>query len=204
MATYKVSELARLSDKLLMKAGRIDSMLASTINAASTMVRQRSVDEITGRVLLQPSYVKQYLKVNKRASPSNLRAEIWANERAVLLARYPYIKTKSGIKSRVKINSGFTEIPGAFIINALRKSGATGIAMRNTVFYEFYKDQTHKTPRQKARLVTAAENARTKPKGITVLHSSSINELFKTVRGGIRLEVRRFMVQDFKARIDKE
>lgn len=201
MGTYNVTNLKDLTDKLIQKGKRIDSMLASTVNATATFVRNRSTEVITSRVLLQPNYVKQYLKVSKRASPNDPVAVISANERATLLPRYPHITGKDGVKVRINVGSGYETIRGSFIIKGLRGSGVTGIAMRNSVFYEYYKTLIHDTPGKQAKLKRAESRAKNKPKGITVLHSRSINQLFLSVREDVQPDLRRFMVEDFKKRL---
>lgn len=203
MPNYKVSMLDKLSKKIIGKASKIDGYLANVVNRTATYARKRSVDQITNRVALPSGYVNQRLKVVSRASPKDLSATIRGRTRATLLSRYPYLKSKDGVKVKVNQGAGYEDIKSAFIIRSLRGSLATGLAMRNSVYYEFYKNLNHDTPGKRAKLAKARERADNKPRGITVLHSRSINQLFDSVREDIQPEIYRFMADEFLKELNK-
>lgn len=205
MTTYQATDLSDLIKKLGDKPNVINKAAADTINKTSTFAVRSSIDAIIKEVNLQPSYVKKHLKTVARAKYSNLRAVIQANQRGTLLTRYPHYMTESGVKVSVNKTGGYREIKGAKILRGLRGSGATGIAVRNKDAVRIFMDAMSngkRTPEKSRKLQRIISKARSKPYGMTVLHSRSINQLFTSVRDDIQPDVKKFMsitfLEDFE------
>lgn len=202
MSKYTIDGTRDLASKIRDKSDKVDSYLASTVNKAATFARNRATDVIAGRVTLQPSYIKQRLQVRKRASPKDPTAIIRGNERATLLTRYQYTVGKDSVSVKVNRKGGYENIKRAFKVTNLRGSYATGIAMINEVAYEYYKGLPLDTPGKKAKLAKLAKKAKDKPRGIYVLHSRSIDQLFTSAKEDISGELLDFMAEDFLKRLN--
>lgn len=206
MAKYEIDGISLLKKNLVKRSANIDRYLSDTVNKTTTFARDKAVDTITSRVVLPGPYVKQRLKVISRASPRKPRAIIQGKTRATLLSRYPYLKSEKGVKVRVNADEGYKDIKQAFIINGLRGSFATGIAMRNEIAYQYYKSLNFTGEGRQAKIAKLnrlKKKARRRPKGIYVFHSRSINQLFDSVRKDIEPELKAFMAKDFLRRLNK-
>lgn len=198
MARFTVDQISTLVADLKATEPMINRAASLAINKAATFSKNLSVEFITNEVNLEPNYVKQNIKQVQRASPDNLVAIIRANTRETLLTRYPNQVTKDGVKVAVNRSSGFQNIKGAFRVNGLRGSQASGIAVRNTDALRIFKaNLAPATPGKRKKVLRAAQRAATKPRSITVLHSRSINQLFTSVREDVQPRTFRFMAEEF-------
>lgn len=197
MSVYHHHELGKLADKIKNKSKTADKAAALTINKSATFAIRESIKEITSTVNLQESYVKKHLKTIARASSTNLRAIIAANERGTLLSRYPTVKSSNGIKVAVNKAGGYREIPKAVMVRT-KSSGIMTVGMFNIDFVEALKSSMgRRTPAKSRKLQRMIRVARNKPYGRTPLHSRSINQLFTSARGDIQSELREFMIETF-------
>lgn len=206
MAVYKATAPQALIAKIKDNFTISNRAAAQALNKTATFAISKSISEITSAVNLQPEYVKRHFKVKNRASPSNLSVVIYANERATLLTAYKTSKSANGIMVSVNKGSPFTELRGAFKINGLRGSGASGIAMRNKVAAEFFLNSANKgkqTPEKSSKLSRLIAKAAKKPNGIFVLHSKSINQLFTSVREDVGPVAQDFLIEDFLAQFNR-
>jgi len=206
MGKYSVKKTNLLADKIRKKSTTVNKAASLTLNKTATLTVKRSTELITNDVNLQPTYVKKHLKVAGRASPANLRVIIRANERGTLLDRYPSFKTKDGIRVAINKGGGYRELPGAFRVSGLRGSLSSGIAVRNrdaVAFFTASLAKTGRTPAKSRKLQRIIAKARTKPNGIEVLHSRSVNQLFLTVRDEVKPDVDQFMLEEFLTQMDR-
>ena len=98
----------------------------------------------------------------------------------------------------VNKTTGYRTIKRAFRVTNLRGSGASGIALKNQDAVEvFRRSLSPSTPGKSRKLQRIISKARTKPNGITVLHSRSINQLFTSVREDVQPRTFRFMADEF-------
>lgn len=200
MARYKITDPGGLIDKIRKNYTISNRAAAQALNKTGTYTTDESVKLIVQRVNLDAGYVKKHLGVSDRASPDNLRVIIRANERGTLLTRYPNMKSRRGISVSINKGSGFTELRGAFIIGGLRGSGASGIAMNNKRAAEFFAlaaARGDSTLAKTAKLARLKDKALNKPRGVTVLSSRSINQLFSTVRDDVLPKAQDFLLEDF-------
>lgn len=197
MAVYHAHDLSKLALKIKNKSKVADKAAALTINKSATFAIRESIDEITSEVNLQESYIKKHLRTVARASASNLRAIISANERGTLLARYPHIKTRNGIRVAINKAGGFREIPNAVMVRT-KNSGVMTVGMFNKDFATALKSAGGRmTPKRSRKIQRALAAAARKPYGRTPLHSRSINQLFTSVRDDIQPALREFMLETF-------
>lgn len=200
MPVYHAHDLSKLATRISQKSEIAKKASALAINKSATYAIKLSIDEIIKEAALQPNYVKKHLRTVARASPSNLRAIISANARATLLTRYPHVKTPDGIRVKVNATGGYREIKGARVLRGLKGSSATGIALRNKDAVAYFSNAINKgkrTPEKSRKLQRIIRKARTKPYGMTVLHSRSINQLFTSKRVDIQPELKEYMVEEF-------
>ncbi|AUR84123.1 neck protein [Vibrio phage 1.049.O._10N.286.54.B5] len=206
MATYSVDRIGVLADNIRNKSTAVNKAASLTLNKTATATVNKSVELITNDVNLQTSYVKKHLRTVARASPANLRVRIHATARGTLLDRYPSFKTKDGMRVAVNKGSGFREIKNAFRVTGLKGSSSSGIALRNrdaVGFFEANLAKTGRTPAKSRKLQRIIAKARTKPNGIEVLHSRSVNQLFLTVRDDVKPYTDEFMVEEFLTQFDR-
>lgn len=207
MAKYSVKNTGKLAELIRSKATDVDKAASNTLNKTATATISKSISEITKGVNLQPNYVKKHLKVVARASPTNLRTIIHANERGTLLTRYPHFKTKDGVRVAINKGSGYRELKGAFMVSNLKGSASTGIALRNTLAVEFFENAIAKTGGSSAKnkkLRNIKVKAQAKPNGMEVLHSRSVNQLFTSVRDDVKPFIDDFMLTEFLTQLDKK
>ncbi|AWY02810.1 hypothetical protein [Alteromonas phage JH01] len=198
MAKFTAEQLGVLAEKIKANNTTINRAASLAINKTVTYAKDLSISEIVRNVNLQQSYIKQNLKTAKRASPSDLSAIIRANTRETLLTRYPYQETSTGVRVAINKTTGYRTINRAFRVTNLRGSGATGIALKNKDAVEvFRRSLSPSTPGKAAKLARIEAKAETKPNGITVLHSRSINQLFTSVREDVQPRTYRFMADQF-------
>lgn len=178
---------------------------ALAVNKATTYAIREAISDIQEEANLQQAYISKHLRTVSRASSKNLRAVIAANARETLLTRYPYRKTAKGVAVSVGV-TGYREIPKAFIVRGLRGSQATGIALSNKEALALFEKRFSKgqsTPGKQAKLAKLRSKAKQKPRGIEVLHSRSINQLFTSSRTRIQPQITAFMVREFLADFDR-
>lgn len=200
MAVYKATAPQALISKIKTNGVIVNRAAAQALNKTATFAVNQSIVEIVKSVNLSAEYVKKHFKVSNRASPSNLSVVIYANERATLLTRYKFSQSAQGIRVAVNKGAGLTELRGAFKISGLRGSQATGIAMRNKVALEFFErasNQGKRTAGKSTKLARLQAKAKTRPNGIYVLHSRSINQLFTTVVDNVGDKAVDFLLEDF-------
>ncbi|AHK11746.1 Minor tail protein [Shewanella sp. phage 1/44] len=206
MATYTIDQLNQLASKIKSKSTAVNKAASLSINKAATVTVSKSIELITNEVNLNPTYIKQHLKTVARASPANLRAKIQANARGTHLNRYPNIKTKDGMRVAVDKGHGFREIKNAFRVTGLKGSNSSGIALRNRDAVGFFQAniaKTGRTPAKSRKLQRIIAKARTKPNGIEVLHSRSINQLFLTVSENVKPYSNEFLVSEFLSQFER-
>ncbi|AUR86172.1 neck protein [Vibrio phage 1.083.O._10N.286.52.B9] len=196
-----------LAAKIREKSNDVNSAASLTLNRTATATVNKSIEEITGSVNLEPSYIKKHLKVTARASPANLRTIITANERGTLLGRYPNFKTKDGMRVAINKGSGYRELRGAFRVTGLKNSDAAGIALRNrdaVAFVEASMRNTKGSAKKSRKLANIKSNAENKPNGIYVLHSRSVNQLFVSVRDDVKPFMDEFMADEFLTQFERK
>lgn len=200
MGTFNINQIPLLSAKISRKSDLVNKVAANVVNRSATFAIRESVDEITQTVRLKPSYVKSKIKVVARASFSNLRAIISANDRKTLLTRFPHVETSTGFRVAINAIGGFREIPNARLVR-LKGSGILTIGVSNKDAALIFKSSLNKgagaTPSKTAKLFRIAAKARTKPFGVTPLSSRSINQLFTSVRKNIQPGLASFMRKEF-------
>ena len=207
MAKHSVKNLNKLADIIREKSTLVDKAAANTINKTATATISKSVSEITKSVNLDANYVKKHIKVVARASPTNLRGIIHANERGTLLTRYPHFRTKDGVRVSINKGSGYRELKGAFIVTGLKGSAASGIALRNTAAVAFFENAIAKTGSSSAKnkkLRNIKVKAQAKPNGMEVLHSRSVNQLFTSVRDDVKPFIDDFMVLEMQKQLNNK
>lgn len=198
MARFSPEQMGALAERIKANDTTINRAASLAINKTTTFAKDLSVTMITQEVNLQPSYVKRNLKTVKRASPADLSAIIRANTRETLLTRYPYQQTADGVRVAVNKNTGYRTIKRAFRVTNLRGSGASGIALKNRDAVDVFRSNlSPATPGKRRKLQKLIAKARSKPKGITVLHSRSINQLFRSTRVDVQPRTLRFMADQF-------
>lgn len=206
MARYKATAPQRLMAKIKANYTLGNRAASLALNKTATYTNQQSVALITKEVNLPQGYVAKHLRVGSRASPANLSTSIFANERGTLLTRYPYMRTSDGIRVSVNKGSGFREIKGAFRVTGLKGSLTDGIALRNKDAVEFFKRSLSKGQRtsgKTSKLARIIAKAEAKPRGITVLHSRSVNQLFLSVREEVKPKSDAFLIEDFIAQLNR-
>lgn len=200
MATHAMTAPASLISKINSIATDADKAAAQSLNKTATYAIERAVSAIIETHNLQPGYVKKKFKVVGRASPNNLRVVISANERGTLLTRYPYRKTNGGFSVNVKKAGAAQFIKGAFELRGLRGSGATGIALNLKNAVEFFKLSVNKgkpSALKDAKLANMISDLASKKRGVVVLHSSSVNQMFEAQIDEIKEQSESFLVADF-------
>lgn len=206
MATYRATAPTSLIERIKRKSTDTNRAAAQALNRTATFAVNESTRMIVQRVNLETAYIKKHLRVAARASPANLRTIIRANERATLLTRYPVMRTQKGVRVAVNKGTGFRELPGAFIVGGLRGSQATGVALRNKdalAFFERSASKGLRTDGKSSKLARLREKAAKKPRGIYVLHSRSINNLFTSVREDVSPGVQDFLLEDFLSQLKR-
>lgn len=199
MATHSMTAPESLIKKVLALSTDADKAAAQALNKTGTYAIERAVSAITQTHNLQSGYIKKHMTVANRASPSNLRIVIKANERGTLLTRYPYRKTRDGISVNVKKGSS-QNIRGGFVLNGLRGSGASGVALNLKNAIEFFKLSVNKgkpSTRKNEKLQRMIDRYANKKRGVVVLHSSSINQMFEESLPDIKQQSESFLVADF-------
>lgn len=200
MAKHIATAPDALINKIRTVVTDADKAAAQALNKTATFAIERAVSAITDENNLQPGYVKKHLKVVNRASPVNLRTVITANERGTLLTRYPFQKTRTGVDVNVKKSGGARTLKGAFIVSGLKGSGASGVALNLKSAVEFFKlgmMKGQRTARKSQKLQRIIADARTKKRGIVVLHGSSVNQMFEASLDDLKTQSESFLVSDF-------
>jgi hypothetical protein len=166
--------------------------LANAMNRGNTYSRNLGIKEVTKSVNLSETYVKDKLKVLKRASPRKLSTVIGTTARGTLLTRYPHSKTTGGYKVNVKRRGGAKTIKGAFKMGLRGTGGKSGLAIRAGEAIKMrssYKSETF------ARI--RALNNRTRGRGIWMLYSMSVGQMFKLLRDDVSQPTIGFIRQEF-------
>lgn len=190
----RVVDLTKLIKDLNNLDANATKNLAIAINETSEDITRKSIDEIADRVELQKSYISKHLFVEQKATTTNPQAIITGNARGTLLTQYPFEafekteNNRGGVRVKVNKNGSSHDIQGAFKIRL--KAGASrgnsqGIALRNKDALEYFERNLSKGARTTAKqdkLNKIRRKAASKPRGITVLHSRSINQLFDSIR----------------------
>lgn len=205
--SYKsnILDVKDLKKRLKSKTDATSKAAALALNKTSTFAIRESISDITSEVSLQQSYISKHLKTVGRASSSNLRAVIAANARETLLSRYPYRVTSKGVSVKIGV-SGYRDIPKAFIVRGLRGSLATGVALSNKQALAFFESRLStgiSTAAKVSKVAKLREKAIKKPRGIEVLHSRSINQLFTSSRVNIQPRIKAYMVEQFLYDLDR-
>ncbi|MCP3673705.1 MAG: hypothetical protein GY829_04450 [Gammaproteobacteria bacterium] len=166
--------------------------LANAMNRGNTYSRNLGVNEIKKSVNLDEAFIKTKLKALKRASPQKLRTEIGTPSRGVLLTRYPHSKVDKGYNVRVKRGGGGTDITGAFRMKLRGTGGKYGLGIRSGVAARMrgsFKSQTF------ARI--QAMNRRTRGRGVWMMYSMSVGQMFKLLRDDVSQPTIGFIRQEF-------
>lgn len=200
-----IFDVSDLKSRIKSRGETANKAAALAVNKATTFAIKQAITDIQEEANLQQGYISKHIKTVGRASSKNLRAVIAANARETLLTRYPYRKTARGVAVSVGV-TGYREIPKAFIVRGLRGSEATGIALSNKEALALFERQFSKgqsTPGKQKKLAKLRSKAKQKPRGIEVLHSRSINQLFTSSRTRIQPQITAFMVREFLADFDR-
>lgn len=191
----KITGVDLVSKKLQGTSAKINSAASNAINRAATQGRTDGVNAIVDKYTLDKNYVSARIAVVSRASPTNLNAVIQSATRATLLDRFQSATVSGGVKVRVRRSGGNKTINGAFRVKNLKGSLTTGIAMTNANAARYYAD---------VGLSVLAAKVKSKPeKGIHVLHSMSINQIFNTIRLDIEPNLRGFLQRTFMENLNK-
>ncbi|ANP79307.1 hypothetical protein A134_23115 [Vibrio crassostreae 9CS106] len=198
---FNVEDLTLLKKMITERGDAARKAAALTVNQSAIFAMKESIKEITSSVNLKESYVQGHMAVAGKATPNSLKAEVYANERGTLLTRYPFNKTAQGVSVAINKGRGYREIPQAFMVKSLRGSNAQGIALRNTEALKLYEAVGGSSGAKKLSRLRA--KAKSKPSGIHVLHSRSINQLFTSARDDINPELTSFMLREFMKNMDR-
>lgn len=204
MATYNADQLSSLATQITNRTTLVNRAASLTINRTATFARQQSVRLMLLEVNLPRSYISRNLRIVQRASPSRLSAIIRANTRNTLLTRYPHQRTARGVRVAVNAREGFQLIENAFVVNNLRFSGASGVALNNRSAVEHFRRALDPaTPAKRRKLQRIIQAARRNPRGIQVLNSRSINQLFTTVREDVEPRTTAFLIDGFTTDLER-
>jgi len=204
MATFSVDQLSTLSGIITAKDVIINRAASLAINRTLTYTRNQSINLMRLEVNLPESYLRRNLRTVQRASPTNLAGVIRAGARSTLLTRYPYIQSRTGVRVAVNAKDGYQQIENAFVVTNLRGSGARGIALRNSSAVEHFKRAlAPATPAKRRKLQRIIAAARRNPRGIQVLSSRSVNQVFTDTREDVEPRSIRFLNENFIEQITR-
>lgn len=178
---HEIANLKTLSSKFRGYGNASAKAMSLALNKGATVAKNESVDVITSRVNLKRNYVKSKLPIISRASPSNPSVTIGTREIGTQLTRYPNVKTSVGYSVSVNTGSGFKNIAGAFKVGFRGTSGKYGIAISAKRAVRMKNLFTGERLAEVKRL-----NNKTKGRGLVILKSRSVGQLFKTVRDDVR------------------
>lgn len=202
MARFTVQQLGALSNIITAKDTVINRAASLAINRTITYTRNQSINLMRQEVNLSDSYIRRNLRTAQRASPARLSGILRANTRQTLLTRYPFTRSREGVRVAVNARDGFQLIENAFVVTNLRGSNATGIALRNTSAVEHFKRAlAPATPAKRRKLQRIIAAARRNPRGIQVLSSRSINQVFTTTREDVEPRSLIFLNEEFLAQV---
>ena len=200
MTLYTGKDFEDLARRIKGKSKVVDRISALTINKSATFARSESVKQIIKTVQLKPAYVKNHLKVVKRASVSDLTAVVRGNNRSTLLQRYPYSISGENATVKVNVNGGSQTVVGVRMVK-LKGSGEKVLGMFNKDFAEVLRRGLSKgkgATKGKVKKYRQVKKATLKkPYGRWPLHSRSVNQLFTNVREDIQPRLRKFMRETF-------
>lgn len=200
-----IFDVKDLKARIKARGEEANKAAALAINKTTTFAIKEAISDIQEEANLQQGYISKHIKTVSRASAKKLRAVVAANARETLLTRYPYRKTAKGVAVSVGV-TGYREIPRAFIVRGLKGSQATGVALSNKEALALFEKRFSKgqpTPGKQAKLAKLRSKAKSKPRGIEVLHSRSINQLFTSSRERIQPQITAFMINEFLADFDR-
>ena len=163
-----------------------EAALAVAINKAAGLTIKESVNRITQKVTLEPSYVRSRMLVESKATPKNLSSTISARDRATLTGRFKYSKGDGGYYLQVN-KSGGGLVRRSWLVKSLPKSGGTALVMTakdalaaaESSGGQMTPARAAKISRLRAKAAQKQANGRNK---IVALYSRSINQLFTSVR----------------------
>jgi len=207
MAVFTAQNIGVLAKKVRNRDKVINSSAANSLNKGATFSKELSSSLITKEVGLSQGYVRGKIRTVARASPTNLRAIIRASTRSTLLTRYPYSSTTTGVRVTVNKSAGPKLIKGAFVTKPLKNSGARGIAVNfDTAIRIFRQGEKSKARSQKLqRILRLAANAKRRGKrGLYVLQSRSINQLFTTIRVTVQPKTIQFIETEFLEQLQRK
>jgi len=196
MGTFTTKNIDVLVAKIKNKPKTVTKAAQNTVNRAATFAMRESIKLITRENNLSVAYLAGKMEVSARASRTNLRAKVKAQDRRTLLSRYPFSETSDGVRVSVKRGSS------KFIKNAkaikLRSGNGVGIALRNKDFYRYLKSTVPiKSTKRAAKTAEALIKSVGKPRGWHVLHGASVNQMFTEKRQEIAPQLNRFMTKNF-------
>ncbi len=204
MARFTVDQLSELSSSITAKDAVINRAASLAINRTLTYTRNQSINIMRLEVNLQDSYIRRNLRTRQRASPQRLAGIIRASARSTLLTRYPLTTSRTGVRVAVNAREGYQLIENAFIVTNLRGSGARGVALRNDSAVEhFRRALSPATPAKRRKLQRIISAARRNPRGIQVLSSRSINQVFTSTREDVEPRSIRFLNDEFIQQITR-
>ena len=187
--------------EIIMRDGtRLNSQIASSLNRTATNTRKESIPFITNKVKLSSKYVGDRISVTKRASPQSLEAVITGKDKETLVSRFSYRKLAGGgVNVSINKTGAGNDLRAAFIIGKLRNSRIPGVAMRNKAALEYMKQTSGGNRSSKLAKLTrrAAEN----PRGIYVLKSRSIQQMYRDAEKSLSPSIIKFFNEDFRRRL---
>ena len=196
MGNFNALELSGLVNKFKSMPELVNTVSANVINRSTTFAMDKSIGEIIREYTLKESYVRSKFKRVGRASKSNLRSIVRVSDRRTLLNRFRHAKTSNGVS--VTIKRGVTKkIKRGFIVTNLKGSGTSGVAVMNLDRLNYLKTSTHKSDRRPQALSYMTGEFKKKPKGWTVLNTTSINNMFESKREDIKPILSVFMKKEF-------
>ncbi len=173
-------EIRAIVEQLDQQAASVKTSLISTVNEVANDVVTRGIQRISETINLKPSYIKQHLRVSKRANRSSDEAWVSASKRGVLLSRFdarqefresidrrgrPSGRVNGGVSVKVKTNGARKTIASAFLIK-LRGSGALGVAVRPSSMQNLNKREWKEVNKR----------------GYAVLSGPSVDQLFMATK----------------------
>lgn len=170
--------------RVLKRLGTVgqQAMVRATNNAgrrAATLSNQ----EIRQQVNLKAGYVRERLKTQK-ATRQRVQFVISANRRGVLMTRYPFRATKSGVRVRIKRGGAARVIEGGFV--AVLRAGGRRVPV---IAAAGDRDSSGRRKRYRTGNPT-----------IKVFYAPSVSQVFNKTRDKVTPRVTRY----YEEQIDKE
>lgn len=135
------------------------------LNRGIQTARTEASKIIRSELKLKAGYVRDNLRIIRKASPNDLRAIISSRKRGIMMSNYPHREMKSGgVSVQIKAGGGRVLLRSAFLMRF--QNGKTGIMIRT----------------KSNRGVNAVGQRRSSSYGLQTLYSPSASQAFAQVR----------------------